>query len=81
MVFSSFTFLFGFFPLLLIIYFFPPFRKREVRNGILLLFSLAFYSFGGWRLMPVIFLSIVINFTSVEDYRIGSKKTLFVRWQ
>lgn len=55
MVFSSFTFLFGFFPLLLIIYFFPPFRKREVRNGILLLFSLAFYSFGGWRLMPVIF--------------------------
>ena len=62
MVFSSFTFLFGFFPLLLIIYFFPPFRKREVRNGILLLFSLAFYSFGGWRLMPVIFLSIVINY-------------------
>ena len=62
MVFSSFTFLFGFFPLLLIIYFFPPFSKREVRNGILLLFSLAFYSFGGWRLMPVIFLSIVINY-------------------
>lgn len=62
MVFSSFTFLFAFFPLILVIYFFPPFRKREVRNGILLLFSLAFYSFGGWRLMPVIFLSIVINY-------------------
>ncbi len=28
----------------------------------LLCLAFAFYSFGGWRLMPVIFLSIVINY-------------------
>ena len=62
MVFSSFTFLFLFFPLLLIVYFFPLFRKRSIRNGILLVFSLIFYSFGGWRLMPIILLSIAMNY-------------------
>ncbi len=62
MVFSSFHFLFLFFPLLLIVYFFPLFRKRSIRNGILLVFSLIFYSFGGWRMMPIILLSIAMNY-------------------
>lgn len=44
MLFSSLTFLFGFFPLLLIIYFI--FKKRTIRNLILLVFSLIFYAWG-----------------------------------
>lgn len=64
MVFSSFTFLFGFFPLLLAVYYCPLFRRRTFRNVILLAFSLFFYSFGGWRLMPIILASISMNYVA-----------------
>ena len=43
MVFSSTSFLFGFLPLLFIIYFLVPRKFREIRNIVLLLFSLVFY--------------------------------------
>lgn len=60
MVFSSFSFLFVFLPVLLLAYF--RCAGRDLRNGILLLFSLAFYSCGGWRLMPIILVSIFLNY-------------------
>ena len=46
MVFSSFVFLFLFFPAVLACYFLVPRRLRSVRNGVLLLFSLFFYLYG-----------------------------------
>ena len=62
MVFSSVFFLFFFLPALLVIYYFPAFRGRKLRNVVLLLFSLFFYGFGGWRLLPLIFCSILVNY-------------------
>ncbi len=62
MVFSGVLFLFGFLPALLLAYYIPIIRTRSWRNGVLLLFSLIFYSCGGWRLMPLIVLSIGVNY-------------------
>jgi len=61
MVFSSFNFLFLFLPLLLAIYYVIPRRCRRTRNGVLLVFSLFFYGCGGWSLLPLILLSIAVN--------------------
>ena len=61
MAFSSMTFLFGFLPLSLICYFLLPARCRRGRNAVLLLFSLAFYAWGGIRLLPVLLASCVLN--------------------
>ena len=63
MVFSSLSFLFVFLPLLLLVYFCPLCAGRGAKNGVLLIFSLAFYSCGGWRLMPIILISILLNYT------------------
>lgn len=46
MVFSSFAFLFVFFPAVLICYFIVPQKHRFLRNLILLVFSLLFYLYG-----------------------------------
>ncbi len=62
MVFSSMTFLFAFLPALLAAYFCMPKRARRIRNLILLMFSLIFYSNGGLRFLPIILASIVINY-------------------
>lgn len=45
MLFSGTVFLLVFLPLLLFLYFLCPSRWLTVRNGILILFSLIFYSF------------------------------------
>ena len=44
MLFSSLTFLFGFLPILLILYFIL--KKRKYKNIVLLIFSLIFYAWG-----------------------------------
>ena len=56
MVFSSLSFLFFFFPLVTLSYFLC--RKRTVRNAVLLLFSLLFYSWGEPRFLAVMIVSI-----------------------
>lgn len=61
MAFSSVAFLFGFLPLTLLCYFLMPARLRTGRNTVLLLFSLAFYAWGGVRLLPVLLASCVVN--------------------
>ena len=61
MAFSSMTFLFGFLPVVLVCYFLLPARCRRVRNAVLLLFSLAFYAWGGIRLLPALLASCVLN--------------------
>ena len=62
MVFSSLSFLFLFLPALLAVYYLVPRRYREGRNAVLLLFSLGFYGCGGWRLLPLILVSIIMNY-------------------
>ena len=62
MVFSSLSFLIVFLPLLLALYFLTPARLRRVRNLILLAFSLAFYGCAGLRFLPLMLVSIAINY-------------------
>ena len=62
MLFSSLSFLFRFFPLLLLCYFIIPKRFREMRNLVLLLFSLAFYGYGGPRYLLLMLVSIATNY-------------------
>jgi len=62
MVFSSFSFLFVFLPVLLIVYYIMPKRFRESRNIILLVFSLFFYAYGGPEFLPLMLVSIIINY-------------------
>lgn len=61
MAFSSITFLFGFLPAVLLCYFVIPARFRAARNFILLVFSLAFYCWGGIALLPVFLASCLLN--------------------
>ena len=62
MVFSSLTFLLFFLPALLLCYFLVPARCRGVRNCVLLLFSLFFYRCGGADYLPLLLVSIGINY-------------------
>jgi len=69
MVFSSLTFLFGYLPLTLALYFLLPLRWR---NGALLLVSLLFYGWGEPVYVGVMLLSILIDYTHgllVERFR------------
>lgn len=69
MVFSSLTFLFGYLPLTLALYFIAPLRRR---NFVLLLASLFFYGWGEPVYVGIMFLSIFIDYTHgllVEKFR------------
>lgn len=63
MLFSGTVFQLLFLPLLLALYFLCPSRYVTVRNGILIVFSLLFYSFGGIRYTGLLLLSVVLNYT------------------
>lgn len=64
MLFSSVSFLFYFFTLLLGAYFLVPKKYRAARNGVLLLFSLAFYAFGGVRYLFFMLLEIALSYVA-----------------
>ena len=77
MVFSSLTFLFGYLPLTLALYFLTPLRRR---NFVLLLASLFFYGWGEPVYVGVMFLSIFIDYTHgllVEKFR---QRDRLARW-
>ena len=77
MVFSSLTFLFGYLPLTLALYFLTPLRRR---NFVLLLASLFFYGWGEPVYVGVMFLSIFIDYTHgllVERFR---QRDRLARW-
>ena len=61
MLFSSFTFLFGFLPILLVLYFTI---KPEYRNALLLAASLVFYGVGELRFLYLLLLTVIVNFYS-----------------
>jgi alginate O-acetyltransferase complex protein AlgI len=62
MVFSSYTFLFLFLPTLLAVYFLIPARLTSFKNLVLLLFSLLFYGCGGPGLLPLMLVSVAVNY-------------------
>jgi len=62
MVFSSVSFLVFFLPCLLAVYYLVPKRLRTLRNLVLLLFSLAFYAFGGARYLALLLASVAIHY-------------------
>lgn len=64
MAFSSMAFLFGFLPAAVLCYFLIPARRRAGRNGALLLFSLAFYAWGGLRLLPALLWSCLVTWAA-----------------
>ena len=64
MAFSSMSFLFGFLPAVLVCYFLLPARLRRGRNLVLLAFSLAFYCWGGVRLLPPLLVSCLVSYLS-----------------
>ena len=77
MVFSSLTFLFGYLPLTLALYFLTPLRRRTF---VLLLASLFFYGWGEPVYVGVMFLSIFIDYTHgllVERFR---QRDRLARW-
>ena len=77
MVFSSLTFLFGYLPLTLALYFITPLRRR---NFVLLVASLFFYGWGEPVYVGIMFLSIFIDYTHgllVEKYR---ERDRLARW-
>lgn len=63
MLFSSLTFLFAFLPLVFIIYYIIP--NRYLRNVVLLLFSLGFYSWGEPSYIVLMLFSLVFNYSFV----------------
>ena len=62
MVFSSSVFLFAFLPVVLIGYYIPFRGMRRAQNLLLLVASLFFYGWGEPRFLPVMLLSIAMNY-------------------
>lgn len=79
MVFSSFTFLFIFLPLVLLTYFLV--KKRQLRNIVLLAFSLIFYAWGEPVYVLLMLLSIIVNYfiaLKIERQKRGKKKWMII---
>lgn len=62
MVFSSVIFLFLFLPATIAAYYIIPSRLRKLRNLVLLGASIVFYAYGGPKLLPLLLLSVLINY-------------------
>ncbi len=60
MLFSSLTFLFGFLPLLFLLYFIIP--SRKIKNIVLLLFSLIFYAWGEPKYIVLMLITTLVSY-------------------
>ncbi len=76
MLFSGTVFVLVFLPLLLLLYFLCPNRFMWGRNGILVLFSLIFYSFGGIKYTALLLLSVLINYVGALGIAFFHRKGL-----
>lgn len=79
MVFSSLTFLFAYFPIVLLVYFLSPLRFR---NFILLIVSLFFYGWGEPKYIIVMVFSIFVNWLfgyPIQKYR-DTNKNIAKKW-
>ena len=74
MVFSSLVFLFRFLPITFLIYYLAP---KKVKNLVLLIASLVFYSWGEARYFPIMLASILVNYvTGLLMERFESRKSV-----
>jgi len=71
MLFNSAVFLFLFLPILLLLYYVIP---KKLRNGLLFLASLFFYTWGEQELVIIMLLSTIIDFTAGILIEQGKKK-------
>lgn len=81
MVFSSPIFIFLFFPVCLLFYLLASFCKNtKVSNICLLIFSIIFYAYGSIDFLPILLISIVVNFflSRYIDSNIEKRKTFFI---
>lgn len=62
MLFSSTVFIFIFLPVLLLLYFAIPKKYLAAKNGLLLIFSLGFYTWGEPKFVLIMILSIIGNY-------------------
>ncbi|MBC8584164.1 MBOAT family O-acyltransferase [Youxingia wuxianensis] len=72
MVFSSILFLFRFLPVTFLVYYLAP---KKIKNLVLLIASLIFYSWGEVRYFPVMLVSILVNYAAgigIDHFR-GNK--------
>ena len=77
MVFSSIVFLFAFLPTVLFFYFaLAP--NRASKNYVLLIFSLLFYAWGGFNLIPLILYSIATNYFFGRMVTAATKKVWMI---
>ncbi len=78
MVFSSLVFIFRFLPVFFIIYYLVPFK---LKNTVLFLGSLVFYTYGEPKFLLLILLSVFVNFFAAEFMvSAGERKGLRVFW-
>lgn len=75
MVFSSTIFIFLFLPLVLLFYFLVP---KKIKNYVLLLFSLIFYTFGGPKFLLALFLIVLIDYIGAILIEKTNKRKLFL---
>lgn len=75
MVFSSLSFLFVFLPLCLLVYFIVPKKFRNIRNAVLLIFSLFFYFAGEPKYLIIMVASIIANYLLALGIAYSKKKT------
>ena len=80
MLFSSVTFLFFFLPLVFGLYYVVP---KNFKNYVLLFFSIVFYAWGGLLYLPLLLISIFINYIfglKIGKYQedIKSKKRVLI---
>ncbi|MBQ3421818.1 MAG: MBOAT family protein [Romboutsia sp.] len=74
MLFSSVTFLFFFLPIVLGLYYIVP---KNFKNYVLLFFSIVFYAWGGLLYLPLLLISIFINYIFgilIDKYNNDKKK-------
>lgn len=74
MLFSSVTFLFFFLPIVFLLYYAVP---KKYKNYLLLFFSIVFYAWGGLLYLPLLLISISINYLfgiTIESYKDNKNK-------
>ena len=81
MLFNSFVFLFGFLPVALLLHWLTERHAPSWRLPVLLALSFVFYGWWDWRFIPLLALSIGLNWLVAESFvktRIGSVITLAI---
>lgn len=74
MVFSSFTFLFAFLPVFLVVYYLSP---NKLRNLVALVFSYIFYAWGAPKIVGLLFLGSLVDYLVSRGF--SHKKKLYAK--